>query len=194
MSVTRWTPATFRNEGFGRRFSWIDLVNSQYHDGLGGSTDYLADDGWLASFLRVSGFPPIEGRSKRRDALSALRKHLRAAIEQIAENRAVSPSTLSLLNRALSKGVIRCIDVSSGRYELRVRPKRLDWSWVESQIVASFGAFLESGQLRRLKICPNGECRWAFYDETKNNIRRWCNDRRCGNRDKVRRHRARRRL
>ena len=45
----------------------------------------------------------------------------------------------------------------------------------------------------RLKICPNHGCRWVFYDETRGNTRRWCDDRSCGNRDKVRRLRERRR-
>jgi predicted RNA-binding Zn ribbon-like protein len=43
---------------------------------------------------------------------------------------------------------------------------------------------------RRLKICPNRGCRWVFYDRTKGKTRVWCNDRTCGNRERVRRARA----
>lgn len=50
----------------------------------------------------------------------------------------------------------------------------------------------------RLKACP--DCRWVFYDNTRNGRKRWClmnaggpNGRGCGNIAKVRRYRARQR-
>jgi ubiquinone biosynthesis protein len=42
----------------------------------------------------------------------------------------------------------------------------------------------------RLKSCPN--CRWAFYDESKNRSATWCSMELCGNRLKTKRYRARR--
>ena len=52
------------------------------------------------------------------------------------------------------------------------------------------------GSWPRLKACP--DCRWAFYDHTRNGSKRWClmaasgpGSRGCGNIAKVRRHRAR---
>lgn len=43
----------------------------------------------------------------------------------------------------------------------------------------------------RLKICPAGDCLWAFYDESRNRSRTWCSMRVCGNREKARSWRAR---
>ena len=52
------------------------------------------------------------------------------------------------------------------------------------------------GTWPRLKACP--DCRWSFYDNTRNGSKRWClmtaagpGSRGCGNIAKVRRHRAR---
>jgi len=50
---------------------------------------------------------------------------------------------------------------------------------------------LAGGNSARVKICRNADCRWVFYDTTKARSRRWCSDKVCGNRDRVRRARAR---
>jgi predicted RNA-binding Zn ribbon-like protein len=43
----------------------------------------------------------------------------------------------------------------------------------------------------RIKECGGIACGWLFYDETKNNRRRWCEMEVCGNRAKQRRRAAR---
>jgi hypothetical protein len=47
------------------------------------------------------------------------------------------------------------------------------------------------GDWTRLKICPAGNCLWAFYDESRNRSRNWCSMRVCGNREKARAWRER---
>lgn len=47
------------------------------------------------------------------------------------------------------------------------------------------------GRWSRIKVCPADDCRWAFYDESKNRSRQWCSMRVCGNRAKARNHRLR---
>ena len=50
---------------------------------------------------------------------------------------------------------------------------------------------LEVVRLRdRLRICGNPHCRLMFLDASKSSTRRWCDDGGCGNRDRVKRHRA----
>lgn len=43
----------------------------------------------------------------------------------------------------------------------------------------------------RIRECAAGDCAIVFFDESRSNNRRWCSMRRCGNRAKVRAHRAR---
>jgi predicted RNA-binding Zn ribbon-like protein len=43
----------------------------------------------------------------------------------------------------------------------------------------------------RLRACSAENCGLIFYDESRSNNRRWCSMQRCGNRSKVRAHRAR---
>lgn len=58
-------------------------------------------------------------------------------------------------------------------------------------LVSSAVELLTSPKLARLRRCGSATCYWLFVDETKNCSRRWCEMASCGNRMKVRRHRAR---
>ncbi len=62
----------------------------------------------------------------------------------------------------------------------------LDWPlWL---IARSAVDLLTTGDLARVKECPGaGDCGWLFYDTSKNNSRRWCSMRGCGNEAKERR-------
>jgi predicted RNA-binding Zn ribbon-like protein len=45
----------------------------------------------------------------------------------------------------------------------------------------------------RLRRCDDDGCGWLFLDTTRNHSRRWCSSGDCGNRDRARRHYARKR-
>jgi predicted RNA-binding Zn ribbon-like protein len=45
-------------------------------------------------------------------------------------------------------------------------------------------------QWQGLKICANPECRWSFYDSSRNRRGTWCDMNICGARAKMRRYRA----
>ncbi len=52
---------------------------------------------------------------------------------------------------------------------------------------------IHDGSWVRLKACADPTCRWAFYDSSKSHRRAWCSMEVCGNRNKVRAYRRRRR-
>jgi predicted RNA-binding Zn ribbon-like protein len=47
------------------------------------------------------------------------------------------------------------------------------------------------GTWLRMKVCPADDCRWAFYDHSKNRSAKWCSMADCGNRAKGRAYRQR---
>jgi predicted RNA-binding Zn ribbon-like protein len=49
-----------------------------------------------------------------------------------------------------------------------------------------------SGDWSRLKVCRSAQCRWAFYDHSRNHSAHWCSMEQCGNRNKVQSYRSRR--
>ena len=62
---------------------------------------------------------------------------------------------------------------------------------VEDLLIAMVGSGYE-GTWRRLKVCANEECRWVFYDASKNRSGSWCVMEICGSRAKMRSYRRRR--
>jgi predicted RNA-binding Zn ribbon-like protein len=54
-------------------------------------------------------------------------------------------------------------------------------------VVAAVG----TGEWSRVKTCRNPDCRWAFYDSTRNRSAVWCDMAVCGSRAKSRRYYAR---
>lgn len=56
----------------------------------------------------------------------------------------------------------------------------------------AFEAMIE-GNWRRLKACPDDGCKWAFFDSSRNSSGTWCTMSTCGNRQKARQYRNRKR-
>jgi predicted RNA-binding Zn ribbon-like protein len=50
---------------------------------------------------------------------------------------------------------------------------------------------MSDGSWSRLKCCRNHDCRWSFYDYSKNRSATWCSMQICGNRTKTRAYRQR---
>jgi predicted RNA-binding Zn ribbon-like protein len=71
--------------------------------------------------------------------------------------------------------------VSSGDDDLR----RVVW-----EIGRAAGRLVTSPRLARVRACAASDCGWWFMDDTKNRSRRWCDMKLCGNREKLRRFRA----
>ena len=62
-----------------------------------------------------------------------------------------------------------------------------------AQIVAVVLGAMADGTWARLKVCRADTCGWAFYDHSRNRSGQWCVMAECGNRNKARTFRARRR-
>jgi predicted RNA-binding Zn ribbon-like protein len=180
----------YRKAGFGSRFAWLDLVNSQERDGFGRLTDHLRNQNWLANFLRhfhlADPLPP----SVPVRALADLREFLRGVAENLAAGRTLSASDLRMLNATLMVPARQKLFQRQNGFRTELFPVRSGWPWILSRIAASLADTLTRYDRERVKTCANDGCRWAYYDVTKGNMRRWCNDRTCGNRDRVRRARA----
>jgi predicted RNA-binding Zn ribbon-like protein len=76
------------------------------------------------------------------------------------------------------------VDLETGN--LRSRAPGLDGAL--GTLLAAVYDSVRDGSWERLKACRN--CGWAFWDESRNRSAAWCSMQLCGNRLKVRRHRA----
>ncbi len=182
----------FLRNGFGNVL-WLDVVNSEHYDGFGHLTDHLEDAEWILTLLEHYQFANIY-QDLLQQQLVGLRVWLRHIAQTLAKNAPLASSDIDILNGYLAEPGVRTLHYSSDKenYALTFQPVQPNWRWMQAEVVFSLVDMLDPKKQKRVKICPNPGCNWVFFDATKGNNRRWCNDLTCGNRDKVRRFRARR--
>lgn len=185
------TPDQFRKRGHGQTAPWVDLVNSEEWDTWGKPTDWLEDPSWLPFFLQQWGFAGPDREAFPQAKFTHLRQTLRKSCEAVFTGRTVPDKELRDLNARLDVAGKRQLIQRQSGLQLQFVPRSEGWDWILSQIVLSFANQLSASDKTRIKICQNKDCRWVFYDATKAQTRRWCSDKVCGNRERVRRARAR---
>jgi predicted RNA-binding Zn ribbon-like protein len=102
-----------------------------------------------------------------------------------------------------SRGITGALNAAIGSFPLRaelggarggvLRPLRDDALGGLSALAAELYDAARDGSLDRLKMCAAQECQRVFYDRSKPATRRWCMSTLCGNRNKTRAYRERRR-
>ncbi len=184
---------TYEGAGFGREFAWLDLANTLEWDGYGRVTDHLNGPAWLARILTHWNLSTQVPRPVQIAKLIALRGLLRRMAAKLIDGKSLHARDLSALNSYLNVPVRVQVFQRQNGVRSELVPLHAGWPWILSRIAASFAEMLALQRPDRLKYCLNEGCKWIFYDKTKGNTRRWCNDKTCGNRDRVRRARERNR-
>lgn len=98
---------------------------------------------------------------------------------------------------------IERLDAAVGRAGMRMRfragaepelePEAGGADGALARLMAIVAAAVEQGTWARLKACHRDPCFWAFYDHSKNRSGRWCRMEDCGNIEKARAFRERKR-
>jgi predicted RNA-binding Zn ribbon-like protein len=167
-------------------------------------TELLSSYERLLAFSRQTG--AITERQMRRllanTSQSEARRTLKRAIElreaiyflflSTVKGRRTNNARLRIFNRFLedtrvpdklawnADGLIRA------RGDLADAPDGPLWPVIEAA-----ASLLTSADCRHVRECREDTCRWLFLDRSKNQSRRWCDMRVCGNRVKARRFYAR---
>src|ERR1700676_3698937 len=177
--------------GFVKEYAWLDLANSLEWNGYGKLTDRLPNPSWAEHVVKHWNLASTLPRPVPVAQLIALRELLRRMAAKLINGDALDERDLNALNSYLNVPVrVKLFEHQNGVHS-EIVPLRPGWPWILSRVAASFVDMLALNRADRLKYCPNEGCKWMFYDRTKANTRRWCNDRTCGNRDRVRRARNR---
>jgi predicted RNA-binding Zn ribbon-like protein len=186
--------SVFYAHGFGKVAPWVDLANSEEWDGFGKRTDHLSDAQWLAAFQKHWKLGPILRRKSSRLRLLDLREVLRRAAQKLAAGHALDAGEISKLNHVLNVPVRQRLVQRQNGWRAELVAVKRDADWALAEIAASLTETLAGPRSERVRICANADCRWIFDDPTKAGTKRWCNDRTCGNRARVRRARAAQKL
>jgi predicted RNA-binding Zn ribbon-like protein len=144
--------------------------------------DWLVERGLLDAGERVT--------QADLDRVRDVREGLRAVL--LANNGlAFDEQKIERLDRAVSRADVR-VRFRPGEHPELVPDARGVDSAI-ARLMAIVAAAVEQGHWERLKACPREECEWAFYDRSKNRSGRWCQMEVCGNLEKARAFRERRR-
>ena len=80
------------------------------------------------------------------------------------------------------------------RVEVIAGIPRLAAADVTGAVLAAASRLAVLDEWERFKVCPADDCRWVFFDRSRNRSRTWCSMRVCGNREKARAWRERAKL
>lgn len=175
----------------------LDFLNSDWHDYRDGgrSDDRLVHATWRKHFLETWHLDvdasAIDAAMLR--SLTSLRSLLWSIALRLVEGEPLRDEDITQLLPYLQSAAVRraLARDEAGHWQLALEPLRKDWLWVQSEIAASFIELVTRHDPLRIKLCENSDCRWIFYDSSKNRSRRWCAGYACGNIMTVRRYRAR---
>jgi predicted RNA-binding Zn ribbon-like protein len=161
----------------------VDLENGE--DELS-SPDALRD--WFAERGLMSGDEEVSPADLKR-AID-VREGLRAVLLH-NNGHPLDEERVARLDRAVRRAGVRVRFVGGGDPELVPDAEGVDGA--VARLMAIVAAAVEHGRWERLKACPREECEWAFYDQSKNRSGRWCTMESCGNIEKAKAFRERRR-
>lgn len=170
---------------------FVTFVNTlHWYEGL--PIELIGTDTDLAAWLRDQHLP-VDPPVGSLGAIRALREHARAVTEAVARGAAVPEADLAALNAALGAppGRLSLLGAGTAEPQLAFGTDASDAEVFTFLVALSLATFLESGDRRRLKLCANPGCGFAFLDTSTNATRRWCYMRYCGNRLKARAFRRR---
>lgn len=187
----------------------LDFVNTRASHFDPAAREYLAGYADLVEWLRGcdGGLDPrpanrllaaARAHPRRAAAAFAHARALRDLLERVfaarAHGRAPATADLDALDRETAEAFAHRRLEAGARWQ---------WRWDDDDalerplwdVLASAVDLLQHGDPARLKQCPAPDgCGWLFHDSSKNQTRRWCSMRMCGNGAKARRFQQRRRV
>ena len=178
----------------------LDFVNTVEWWGKRGPKEYLKSYHDLVLWGRHTGIlsyqdarvlsqRAYECRSEADSALNLahkLRENLYQLLSAIITGNEASTEALILFNKHLAATMQSAeIMVGQGGFHWDVTGDKSKLDWILNPIVYSAADLLVSDELRKVKSCFNPFCGWLFLDGSRNQSRRWCDMKDCGNRAKA---------
>jgi predicted RNA-binding Zn ribbon-like protein len=165
----------------------IKFVNTVHYE-QGRAEEQLDSPAALSGFLADHGFGDIDARPADLRRAVAVREALR---EVMAANNggSLEAAAVETLNGAATRAkVVAAFDDNAS---WRIEPVSGGVDHALGQMLATVFRAMSDGSWSRIKACGDPDCRWAFYDSSKNHSGRWCDMATCGNRMKARAFRER---
>jgi predicted RNA-binding Zn ribbon-like protein len=143
-------------------------------------------ENWLADW-NLAGSKSKVSETQRRQALD-LREGLRALLVFHGEGKS-SAAALRDLAGVLKQFTLHCRLQPEGGFELI--SKATGWPRAAARLLTLVTQAIGNGSWKRLKACRRDDCRWVFFDASKNRSGKWCAMAGCGDLMKARAYRKR---
>lgn len=170
----------------------LDFINTVSGYMVNDPINYLTNEyEWLTWLKRVKlvedGFGNFEKDSFNINEILQVREMLYQLFIHYVEEQTIPDKVLTLFNKYCKRMNKHLTIIPDGK-EIR------EILFFDQQsanayllpIMRSAKDMLLSTELKNIKVCPN--CGWIFLDKTKNNARRWCNMKACGNKMKTQKY------
>jgi predicted RNA-binding Zn ribbon-like protein len=118
------------------------------------------------------------------DLAVTIREGLRSVLLDHA-GHSPDPAAFERLDDALAHVPVR-LSFTDGGYQL-VSTRDTPLHHALARLADAIRQSREDHTWTRLKVCARDSCRWAFYDASRNQVRRWCSMAGCGNHIKMQR-------
>lgn len=117
------------------------------------------------------------------------RESLRELLISRHDQTPLDSGSIEVLSSAVAEGAVSVSLDADGNVHLVAATAGIDGVMARLMLMVHEAQAL--GEWKRLKVCSNDGCRWAFWDGSRNLSGRWCTMALCGNQAKVRAHRQR---
>ena len=114
-------------------------------------------------------------------------RELREALRDLLDHHAENPT--GALNELAAGAPLTVAFDDDGHAHLH--PAGEGFAAIAARVLAIVERAQADGTWERMKACAADTCRWAFYDQSRNRSRQWCDMAVCGNRAKARNYRKR---
>ena len=166
----------------------IDFVNTldvEAGEDRTDTPDHLAE--WLTEQgLRGGDDPELGGGDF--DQTIALRESLRTVLASHTTREDAAADAARHLEEVAERGRLSVRFGAGGAVD--IAPRADGYPGVLAQLLVPVTHAAMDGTWARVKACIADDCRWAFYDSSRNRSGRWCDMAVCGNREKVRTYRS----
>jgi predicted RNA-binding Zn ribbon-like protein len=149
----------------------------------------------LVAWMRLADVLPPTGRVRADDGHLRRARALREAVDGLVsahlEGRRPAQADVAELQRALEAAPERTrVGLRDGRLALEDGAADDPVGHGLGVIARDAARMLGTDERDRVRVCASDTCSARFYDRSPAGRRRWCSMSGCGNREKVRRHRA----
>jgi predicted RNA-binding Zn ribbon-like protein len=137
---------------------------------------------------------PDEALDAMRRAIN-LREALYAIFSAVMNKQTAPQEAMNRLNANLHDAALhsRLVQVE-GRLEWRFDEMTSSLGAMLRPIARAAADLLASSDMAMVRTCASPTCQWFFLDTSKNHHRRWCSMKQCGNRAKVRKFYAKKKM